>query len=625
MIKDANASNPRRGDHPVERRPRRTRARAARLAPVLALLAGTASLAFAADEIHWTFTGPTSVTFDWRGADSTIHYGLKDASEFTATGVTPSPLPFSSAGPFWEARITGLLPGATYHYSIEGNPNIGGLDHRFRTLPPAGSNYVVYAEGDVGDAVRYWRSRVVQSLIAEGSPAFVLVLGDLSYGNNIGQKAVDEHFNDVMMWSLDAAYMPVWGNHEWDEPTDDLRNYKGRFDLPNPQTSPNAPLAGCCGEDWYWFDCAGTRFIAYPEPYSGAWADWKIKATALMDAGQADSAIRFIVTFGHRPAYSSGHHPGSPSLRAILDTLGARHDKYVLNLNGHSHNYERSYPQHGVVHVTAGIGGATLEEAQGACPWLGGCPPPAWSAFRALHHGALRLRFGQASIRGEAYCGPSGDSGPNRNDQACARGEVFDAFTIGRDLPPVVSAPETVTVDPATPLRVEVSAADPDGDPIRSLTADFSPLSFAPGQAAFIPSSDHTRGTLTWTPTSGDVGSHAVTFRAQNELAGFSTTTIRVRSAAEAVGGRPIQVQVVRSNPAASALELGYSLASWAPARLELVDVAGRLVLRRDLGAPGPGSHEERLPVPPDLRPGLYWLWLHQGGRSAHTRVVVVR
>src|SRR5207249_4262820 len=84
------------------------------------LLAGMASHALAADEIHWTFTGPTSVTFDWRGADSTIHYGLDHALEFTATGVTPSPLPFSSAGPFWEARITGLLPGATYHYSIEG-------------------------------------------------------------------------------------------------------------------------------------------------------------------------------------------------------------------------------------------------------------------------------------------------------------------------------------------------------------------------------------------------------------------------------------------------------------------------------------------------------------------------
>src|SRR6266496_6250161 len=131
MIKDANASNSRRGDHPVERRPRRTRARAAQVAPVLALLAGTASLAFAADEIHWTFTGPTSVTFDWRGADSTIHYGLKDAFEFTATGVTPSPLPFSSAGPFWEARISGLLPGAAYHYTIGDPVAAGGPGHRF--------------------------------------------------------------------------------------------------------------------------------------------------------------------------------------------------------------------------------------------------------------------------------------------------------------------------------------------------------------------------------------------------------------------------------------------------------------------------------------------------------------
>jgi len=29
---------------------------------------------------------------------------------------------------------------------------------------------------------------------------------------------VDRHFNDVMAWSQQAAYMPAWGNHEYENP-----------------------------------------------------------------------------------------------------------------------------------------------------------------------------------------------------------------------------------------------------------------------------------------------------------------------------------------------------------------------------------------------------------------------
>ena len=110
-----------------------------------------------------------------------------------------------------------------------------------------------------------------------------------------------------MRWSERAAYMPAWGNHEWQNPSgDDLRNYKGRFDFPNPQASLGSPAVSCCGEDWYWFDYGNTRFINYPEPWSGAWTDWRTKAGNLMAAAQADPEIAFVVTFGHRPAYSSG-------------------------------------------------------------------------------------------------------------------------------------------------------------------------------------------------------------------------------------------------------------------------------------------------------------------------------
>ena len=400
---------------------------------VLTAIAGSPALG--ADEIHFTIKGQTAVTFDWRGTESTLRYGLTTAYGQTVTGVAPVPLPYSSTGPFWEARITGLTENTLYHYSIGSGP-----DHTFRTPPPLGSsNFTVYVEGDIGDARTYPNVGVVQSLISRDLPSFVLPVGDLTYGNAHGMTVVDQHFNDLMVWSQDTAYMPAWGNHEWDKSTDDLRNYKGRFDLPNPQTSPGSPAISCCGEDWYWFDYGNVRFIAYPEPWSGAWSDWKTKVAPVMDAAQADPKITFIVTFGHRPTLSSGHHPGDSTLLGYMNTLASAHSKYVLNLFGHSHNYERSTPQSGVIHVTAGTGGSTLEQ-DGTCLYLT-CTQPSWSAKRIMHLGPLKLSFTATGITGQLICGPAGGG---TNDVTCTVGSVIDTFAIGT--PVVDTASPTVAI-----------------------------------------------------------------------------------------------------------------------------------------------------------------------------------
>jgi hypothetical protein len=494
---------------------------------VLLACSAVASPALAADEVHWTFTGPTSVTVDWRGSETSVRYGLTTSYGSTVTAVTPSPLPFSSSGPFKEARITGLAANTTYHYSVG-----TGADHVFRTLPGPGSTFKVYVEGDIGDAGTYTRVGQVQSLIAAGSPTFVIAVGDLTYGNAHGQTVVDHHFNDVMVWSQDAAYMPAWGNHEWDSSGDDLRNYKGRFQFPNPQTSPGAPAAGCCGEDWYWFDAGVVRFIAYPEPWSGALSDWNTHAKTLMDQAQADPAIKYIVTFGHRPAYSSGHHAGESTLKGYLDALGDGHSKYVLNFNGHSHDYERSKPQHGVTHITAGIGGSSLEE-DGTCLWLGGCPPPSWVAFRAFHHGAVRMTITPTSILVEAICGPAGDSSTNKNDISCSSGSVFDSYQIGTQSPVAVG-------DPPTPR---------DG-------------SFA--------------------------------------------------------------IDLISPNPASGRLDFAYSLPESGPASVEMFDIAGRMVMHRDV-MDGVGHHHLTIDREPAFAAGTYWLRLSQSGRSTASKVVFVR
>jgi hypothetical protein len=372
-----------------------------------------AAASTSAHEVHYTFTGRTSVAFDWAGAANSIRFGRTAKYGRRVIAHRSAPAPPSSGGPFWEAKLTRMKAGTIYHYSIGGGP-----DSRFRTAPTGSFRFDV--EADVGDSGDARRVGPTQAQIAADRPAFVIVAGDLTYANENGQSSVDRHFDDVMAWSRTSAYMPAWGNHDWDEP-DDLRNYKGRFAIPHAGASSGAPSKGCCGEDWGWFDAGAVRFISYPEPYTDAtWSNWSVAAGKVMAAAQADKRIRFIVTFGHRPAYSTGYHSGEGSLASILDAFGDRHSKYVLNFNGHSHDYERFRPIHHVVHVTAAGGGAPLER-----PWRRTDPR---TAYRAMHLEHVRVDVTPDSIRIQAVCGPSSSD----DDVACGADSVIDSYTIPR-------------------------------------------------------------------------------------------------------------------------------------------------------------------------------------------------
>ncbi|MGE5178558.1 MAG: Ig-like domain-containing protein [Bacteroidota bacterium] len=91
------------------------------------------------------------------------------------------------------------------------------------------------------------------------------------------------------------------------------------------------------------------------------------------------------------------------------------------------------------------------------------------------------------------------------------------------DRAPMVLAPAAVTVNTLTLLTFTVTAGDPDGDPINSLTA--APL---PTGATFTSNATHTSGTFSWTPASNQTGVYSVTFTASNALSGSSTTQITV-------------------------------------------------------------------------------------------------
>jgi PKD repeat protein len=91
------------------------------------------------------------------------------------------------------------------------------------------------------------------------------------------------------------------------------------------------------------------------------------------------------------------------------------------------------------------------------------------------------------------------------------------------DIAPVVTAPAMASGAENTLITFTVSAADPDGDPITSLTAAPLPLG-----ATFTKNASNTSGTFSWTPTFTQEGAFSVAFTATNALSGSATTAITV-------------------------------------------------------------------------------------------------
>jgi len=90
-------------------------------------------------------------------------------------------------------------------------------------------------------------------------------------------------------------------------------------------------------------------------------------------------------------------------------------------------------------------------------------------------------------------------------------------------------------------------------------------------------------------------------------------------------GGWRLALAGAWPNPARGEIRAHFTLAGRERATLELIDVAGRRVLRREVGSLGPGAHAVALGSSPGLQPGLYFLRLAQGGRVLGSRVAMVR
>jgi hypothetical protein len=457
------------------------------LTAVALLVMGTAPAAASApratdsvDEIHYEYGAAAgTVVLDWYGPATSVSYGLTTSYGATATGIATEITPVDSAGPFMHATLSGLAANTVIHYRI--GPT--GLDHTLRAAPTGSFHYV-----DVGDTGTTlcdpWMAQQ-QQLIADQGPAFVTHGGDISYANECGQAAVHRYFTDQQVWSTSAAFQPAWGNHEYGPPNDEspagtprdtMANYKGRVQLTNTQTLPSSdtaskrsdpgcagPKAGnnCQGDDWGWFRAGGILFISYPEPWYHAYANWEPAAAALMKQAQADPSVDFIVTYGHRPAYSSVAADTDANLRSALTTLSAAYSptakhpagKFVLTVAHHVHAEEVFKANGGLVEINDGGGGAgqvTLSK------------PASGSILRITHMAVMRGDYDASAhtLTMTILCGAVYTPNPK---YTCSYGKPLytQTFAVSRQSVTQQSANQQSSTRPSSTLSGFLIAANP--------------------------------------------------------------------------------------------------------------------------------------------------------------------
>lgn len=387
-----------------------------------------------ADQIHFSVISRTAITFDWVGTADHISYGIDPNNlENIVSAIHPPFLPVESPwvsdpGHYWEAKLTGLKQNTVYFYKIGRNGNI----NNFKTPPPAGTaGFRVCAMSDMHESSM--ECLAIFDQVANLKPDLVITPGDLTGAGPDGQQEVSARFHDAMVWSQSAAWMPAWGNHDWEyTDIDDLRTYKGRFDIPNPGTISSSPSISCCGEDWGWFDYGNTRFISLPEPWdSSTRTEWSSQVKPVFSSAQDDPNIKFIVTFGHRSSYTSTFRrsPGEESLRTILDGFNTLYSKYRLDLSGHNHQYERYLLANGMTYIITSTAGSYYHEGWDSPT------KPSECAYRAIHYGILVLDFSDNTIRGQFICSVnatnSGVDYKPLEEAVCSKsGEVIDTFIL---------------------------------------------------------------------------------------------------------------------------------------------------------------------------------------------------
>ena len=289
----------------------------------------------------------------------------------------------------YHAQLTGLAPDTEYSYTVTADNDSGSepFAASFRTAPAGRARFRFTSFGDLATPNTQWVLSYGQSAFAVAAvesfkPLFHLLNGDLCYAdlNPTAQPEVWQDFgNNNQSSAANRAWMPCPGNHEveFDNGPQGFTSYLTRYLLPDNGT-------GWFRGRWYSFQVGSVLFVSldaddvvfqdagafvagpaaltpvastgnppiepgtsfYIHGYSGgAQTAWLERTLA---AARSDPSVDWIIAQMHQIACSSSS-TGNGSDLGIRQEWLPLFDRYQVDLvlNGHDHDYERSFPCRG--------------------------------------------------------------------------------------------------------------------------------------------------------------------------------------------------------------------------------------------------------------------------------------
>ena len=420
----------------------------------------------------------TAITIHWK--TSTLQNSRVEIG--TSFGTYPTVVSNATNTTDHIIRVTGLTADTKYYYRIGNSTNMGIADAQkfFATAPPPNTTRKIRiaAFGDCGknagnnslgvNGVTYQTQSLAQyqSFLTSNSidaPDAWLLLGDNAYDAGQDAEYTTNFFGSYGSTILkNHKLFPVPGNHDYandgTRQDDHVVPYYSIFDLPS---------GGECGglastkEEYYSYDIGNIHFLAldaYGEEANKRLYTAGSAQAAWVTNDLAANTKKWTVVYFHHPPYTMGSHnsDGEGDLVAmrsnfisILENAGVD-----LVINGHSHDYERSYLMKGHYglegsFVLSGAGKHAVTTSNGKytsttnCPYIYNSTP--------AYHGTVYVLAGSTGASGNTQAGYPHNALPfavndggffyfevedNRLDAKFIErdGTVFDNFTILKDV-----------------------------------------------------------------------------------------------------------------------------------------------------------------------------------------------
>jgi hypothetical protein len=349
------------------------------------------------EQIHLTFGADpaTSMTVSWASPDASVRPRVLVSGQYGPWFERPAVQRTYTDGingeTVWtyHAELRRLRPDTQYSYVVtaDNDDSATPFSATFRTAPAGRAPFRFTSFGDLATPNTQWvlsygQSAYAVAAVESFSPLFHLLNGDLCYAdlNPTVQPEVWRDFgNNNQSSAANRAWMPVPGNHEieFNNGPQGFTSYLTRYRL------PDNGVPGFHGR-WYSFQVGSVLFVSlsaddviyqdagafvggptaltpagstgnppiepgtsfYIHGYSGgAQTAWLERTLA---AARRDPSVDWIVAQMHEIACSSSV-TGNGSDLGIREQWLPLFDKYRVDLvlNGHDHDYERSFPVRG--------------------------------------------------------------------------------------------------------------------------------------------------------------------------------------------------------------------------------------------------------------------------------------